>query len=240
MESLNRDSRQSIYFGVAYVLASPWPSDAIERLQFQKTLAEKKFDFPQTYAGSHDFTLVRTEPSALQIKTASLGPQVSSISISSERPVYSLELFGKEADAVCDSYRQIWLKKGCHILRCDATIRHLYSCKDHAFKYLWEQRLGQNPADFHYLGDRPVLGGGLRLVIPPLKNTGQEPVQIDIKIESFLRESKKMFIETVFGWPQPRALPPDAKFDPQIRLTTAYEYAVSKVLDFVLAVETEK
>jgi hypothetical protein len=50
-----------------------------------------------------------------------------------------------------------------------------------------------------------VLGGGLRLVMPPVKE-GAEPVQIEIKIESFFRESQKLFIETFFVWPQPSAL----------------------------------
>lgn len=233
MQGFNRESRQSIYFGVGYVIASKWSSDAMKRLDFQKLLAEKQLDFPQTRVGVHDFTLVRVEQSPLQVKVASLGPQVSSISISSEKPVHSLDLFGKEAEAVCDSYRQTWLKEQCQILQSNARIRHLYSCQNHAFKYLWEDWLGQNPDDFHYLGKRPVLGGGMRLVMPPMKGDS-EPVQIEVKVESFLRESKKMFIETFFVWPKPRLLPSETKFDPGFRLGRAESYAIGKVCDFVL------
>jgi hypothetical protein len=239
MQGFNRESRQSIYFGVGYVIASQWSSDTMKRLDFQKSLAQKQLDFPKTAVGTHDFTLVRTEQSPLQVKGASLGPRVSSISISSERPVHTLELFCKEAEAVCDSYRQIWLQEQCQILQCNATIRHLYSCEDHAFKYLWEYRLGQNPQDFHYLGKRPVLGGGLRLVMPPLKED-TEPVQIEIKIESFFRESEKMFIETLLVWPKPRLLPPDVKFDPELRLKCAERYATHEVCDFLLRSKTEQ
>jgi hypothetical protein len=239
MQGLNRESRQSIHFSVSYVIAKEWLTDTIQRLEFQKVLAENQLDFPQITAGPHDFTLARTEQSPLQVRVASLGPRVSSIFIKSERPVHHLHLFAKEADAVCEAYRQTWLKEGCQILQCNARIRHLYSCEEHAFKYLWETRLEQKPQDFHYLGKRPVLGGGLRLVMPAVKGD-TEPTHIEIKIESFFQELKKMFIETFFVWPQPRLLPKNKKFDPEIRLTKVEKYATSKVCDFLLRSEAHR
>lgn len=237
MEGLNRESQQSIYLNVSYVIAKEWPSDTIKRLDFQRLLAQNQLDLPQTTVGLRDFTFVRTEQSPLWVKVASLGPRVSSISITSEYPVHSLELFCKEADAICDAYRETYLKEQCQILQCGVKIQHLYSCQNHAFKYLWEGRLGQAPQDFHHLG-RPVLGGGLRLFMPPTsKDT--EPVQIEVKIESFLRESQKMFIETVFVWPQPRLLPKNQKFDPTIRLTEVEKYATSEVWEFILKPESK-
>ncbi|HDZ69001.1 MAG TPA: hypothetical protein ENH43_01095 [Phycisphaerales bacterium] len=235
MEGLNRESRQSIYYSVSFITASEWLSNTMKRLDFQRLMAENQLDFPQTSAGVRNFTFIRTEQSPLQVKTASLGPRVSSISISSERPVHNLDLFVKEAEVVCNAYHQTCLSIPCQILQCGVNIRHLYSCEDHAFKYLWESRLGQKGEDFHYLG-RPVLGGGLRLFMPPLKED-TEPVQIEIKIESFLQESQKMFIETVFVWPQPRLLSKDDKFDPAFRLTKVEKYATSKVLEFILKPE---
>jgi hypothetical protein len=239
MEGFNRESRQSIYFEVSYVIANEFPSDTMERLNFQKLLTEKQLDFPQASAGTHNFTLVRTEQSPLQVKASSLGPRVSNISISSKRPVHNLDLFSKEAEAVCDAYRQTWLKQQCQILRCSARIQHLYSCQGHAFKYLWEERLGQKPEDFTYLGNRPVLGGGLRLVMPPTREDA-EPVQIEIKIESFFPESGKIFIETFFVWPQPRLLGKDAKFDPELRLKRVEKYAVNEVCNFLLQPKIEE
>ena len=150
MGGLNRDSRQSIFFSVGYTIASEWPSDTMHRLDFQKALAENQLDFPQTSVGVRDFTLVRKEPSALQIKFASVGPRVSSVLVSSDRPAHSLEYFCKEADVVCNAYREMFIRKECQILRCGVTIRQLYSCEDHAFKYLWEERLGQKP-ELHYI-----------------------------------------------------------------------------------------
>jgi hypothetical protein len=238
MQNFNRESRQSIYFDIGYIIAREWVADTMKRLEFQKTLAEKQLDFPQTGAGLNDFTLARTEPSPLQVKVASLGPRVSSIFIGSENPACTLELFSKEAKAVCDAYRRTWLSEPCQILQCSARIRHLYSCQDHAFKYLWENRLGQTPQDFHYLG-KPVLGGGLRLVMPPLKED-TEPVQIEIKTESFFREPKKMFVETFFLWPGQRLLTENTDFDVEARLKSVEKYAIANVCDFITQSKTEQ
>lgn len=238
MEGLNRESRQSIFFGINYIIASAWVPDKKKLLDFQNALLEQQLEFSDTKLGSRNFMLVRREQSPLQVKVASLGPQVSNISVLSERPAHTLDLFVMEADAVCEAYRHTWLSQQCQILQCDSTIRHLYSCTDHAFKYLWEERLGQEPQDFHYLGKRPVLGGGLRLVMPPAPEEA-EPVQIEIKIESFFQESKEMFIETLFVWPQPRLLVKEKKFDPEFRLKLVEKYAINKVCDFVLKPEVE-
>jgi hypothetical protein len=233
MEGFNRESRQSIYFEVTYVLAHELPSDTMERLEFQKLLAQGQLDFPQTTATVSSFSLFRTEQSPLQVKMTSLGPRVSNISVSAKKPVDSLELFSKETEAVCDAYSQIWLKQPCQMLQCSARIQHLYSCREHAFKYLWEDRLGQDPEDFALLGKRPVLGGGLRLVMPPVKEDS-EPAHIEIKIESFFPELAKIFIETSFVWPKPRLITESERFDPESRLELVEKYAADEVCDFLL------
>jgi len=239
MQKFNIESRQSIYFELSYVIAAVWSGDTMKRLDFQKVLAQSQLDFPRTSVGPHEFKLVRAEPSALQVKVTSVGPRVSSVSISSEKPQHSLDMFIKEAEAVCAAYRQVWLGRQCQVLQTNARIRHLYSCGDHAFKFLWEDRLGQNGQDFSYLGKRSVLGGGLRLVMPPLKNEA-EPVQIEIKIESFFAESKKMFIETSFLWPKPRLLEEDEEFDVELRLQGVEKYATGEVCDFILRGQREQ
>jgi len=45
------------------------------------------------------------------------------------------------------------------------------------------------------------LGGGLRLVLPPLQDEA-DPVQIELKIESFLRDSSKLYLEVHSAWPR--------------------------------------
>ncbi|MFC1737418.1 hypothetical protein ACFL1G_00010 [Planctomycetota bacterium] len=239
MDDVNLNSRQSIYFGISYVIAGQWSSDTVKRLDFQRTLAEQQLDFPQTRVGSNDFMLFRNEPSSLQIKLASSGPGVSSLAITSDKPVHTLEMFCKEAEAVCGAYQQTWLPQQCQILRTTATIRHLYSCREHAFKFLWEQRLSQNPQDFKFLGNRPVAGGGLRLIMPPIK-TDPEPVQIEVRIESFLRQAENMLTETIFVWPKPRLLHEDEQFDSEFRLNSVEQYASGELCDFLLNSKGER
>ena len=239
MNGLNRETRESIFFGVNYVIAIAWEPDKKRQLDFEKALLERGLEFPETRSGLRNLILVRNSQSPLEVRLASQGPQVSNIIVRSERPLRSLEVFVKEAEAVCDAYCQTWIKERCQILQCDATIRHLYSCQEYAFKYLWEERLGQEGKDFHYLGKGPVLGGGLRLVIPATKDK-PEPTHIEIKIESFFQDSRKMFVETHFVWPQPRLLKGEIKFDPEFRLKCVEKYAISKVCDFVLKPELEK
>lgn len=231
MRGLNRDSRESIFFGVSYVIAAEWSADAIKRLEFQKLLAENQLDFSQTRFGDGGFSLIRADPGSFIVNITSPAPKVTSLSISSERGA-GLEIFCREAEAVCRAYRSVWTGEQVQILKCTATVRQLYSCTEHAFKYLWEERLGQKPEDFKHLGARPVLGGGLRLIMPPIKGD-QEPLQIEVKVESFFRESGKMFIETVFVWPMPRLLNAGEQFDPKVRLAGVEQYSITKVCDFI-------
>jgi len=240
MQALNLNSRQSIYFGISYVIALRWKPNAARRLEFQKKLAEQQLDFSQTRLGSQNFMLIRTEPSPLTINLSSSEPAGgANISISSGSPTYGLEMFCKEAQAVCLAYRQTWLPEQFQILRTTATIRHLYDCREHAFKYLWEERLGQNPEDFKFLGGRPVAGGGLRLLMPAAKDE-KEPLQIEVKIESFLRQPKKLFTETILLWPKPRLLGENEGFDAGLRLQRVEEYATSEVCNFIQRKEQQE
>lgn len=238
MNGFNIDSKRTHHYGVNYVIAIPWATDRQKILTFQQALLEHKIEFSETKTNNNFMELTRKEESNLKLRIASVGPDVSNVLVTSGRPSYNLELFIEEADAIYDAYRQTWLKnKPCQIVRCDTTIRHLYSCKEHAFKYLWETRLGQKEDDFKYLGGRPILGGGLRLVIPATKD---EPRHIEIKIESFFGSTQDMFIETQFLWPQPRLLKAKENFDPGYRLNSVEKYATNEVCDFLLKPETEE
>jgi hypothetical protein len=229
----NKESRQSIYFELSYVLAGQWSPETMGRLEFQKALAGRGLDFPRTSVGPNEFKLVRIEPSSLQVRIGAVGPRISSITVSSERPEHTLDMFIKEAEAVSASYRDIWLKDSCQVFQTSGRIRHLYSCSDHSFKFLWEDRLGQRPQDFEYLGKRTVLGGGLRLVMPPVKDEA-EPVQIEVKIETFFSEPKNMFVETFFLWPKPRFVKADDGFGEEYYLHRVENFAAGEVCDFIL------
>jgi hypothetical protein len=116
-------------------------------------------------------------------------------------------------------------------LQSDATARHLYSCDCHAFKYLWEDRLGQEERDLRYLGGRLVLGGGLRLVLPRIAHWKDH---VEVKIESFLGESEKLFIETLFVWPEPKVVSKADEFGPTQCLQTVDSFASNEVCNFIL------
>jgi len=237
MNRINRESRTSIYYGINYVLASPWNADKTTTVELQKALLENELDFAQTNFRGNSFTLTRNEPSSLQIKLESLGPQVSGIHVASPNPQHNVEMFVKEADAAYRACQHILLPDNCQIINCTARIRHLYSSSEHAFKYLWETRLGQMPEDFRCLGGRPVAGGGMRLLMPPHAIRAEEPRSVEIRIESFLREKNKLLVETAFTWPRPRMLHSGEKFDPGFRLKEVEKYAAAEVWNFLVLKE---
>ncbi len=238
MEIINRQTRTSVHFNLAYVIASPWSVDNAKAVQFQKSLLDNGLDFSQTNIGPASFVLVRRQPSHLQIKLDCPAAQLSGIQILSAPPAYDLDGFIRDANAATIAYQQTFGAEQYQIIRTSAKIHPLYSCSDHAFKYPWEDRLGQSPQDFQCLGKRPVAGGGLRLVMPPHAAGEQEPCSIEIRLESSLREQKKVFVETTFTWPKPRVLQKDQKFDPAEHLNIVEQYAANEVWAFLTQTKT--
>lgn len=239
MQKVNRNSRTSIHFSVGYLLAGQWAAEKPRCLDFQKALLESEMDFGQTTFAGNRFTLIRNEPSNMQVVLEVPGPQVAGVTVTSAHPQYDLAMFQKEADAVMEAYRRIWPMQQYQVLQCSARMHQLYSCTEHAFKYIWEDRLGQKPDDFAALGGRPVGGGGLRLVMPPAAIEGQEPSNIEIKVESYFRELSKLFVETVFVWPQPRIIGSGETFDASYRVGLVDTYADNEVWNFVVGKRQE-
>jgi hypothetical protein len=234
MHKVNKNSRTSIHFSIGYLLAGQWAAEKPKCLDFQKALLDCEMDFGQTNFAGNRFTLVRNEPSNLQVVIETPGPQVMGMTITSAYPQYDLAMFQKEAEATWQAYQRVWPAQQYQLLQCSARMHQLYSCSDHAFKYIWEDRLGQKPEDFKVFGGRPVGGGGLRLVMPPCSVNGQEPSSVEVKIESYFRELAKLFIETVFIWPQPRIIAAGEQFDPSQRLSTVEAYTDNEVWSFLV------
>ena len=237
--AINRQSRTSVHFSINYVIAAPWPVDRTKSVEFQKALLDNGLDFARTSIAVNNFLLVRQEPSNLQVKLDSPAPQLSGIQIIAQNPSCDLEMFIQEVGAVTAAYQQTFPAEQYQLIRCAAKIQHLYSCQIHAFQYLWEDRLNQSPADFTCLGQRPVAGGGLRLVMPPYAEPNQQPRSAEIRIESFLREQKKILIETTFVWPKPMIMENGASFDHSGRLNTLNEYAANQVWQFLIQQRNE-
>lgn len=233
MIPINRESKTSVHFGVNFLLAGSLGHEKGMLLAFQKALLDGGLDFAQTAVRPSGFSLVRSEPSSLQVILDIPGPQIHTLQITAPNPQYDLDMFEREASAVTAAYQKTWRHPQYQILNTGGCIRHLYSARVHAFQYLWEQRLGQSGQDFALLGNRPVVGGGLRLLIPPHQKEGSEPVSIEIRVESFLRESQKLFVETIFTWPQPRIVNESGEFDCQSRLHEIEAFAAGQVWDFI-------
>lgn len=95
---------------------------------------------------------------------------------------------------------------------------------------LWENSLHQAQDSLKYFG-RPVLGGGLRFVMPP-KPDEPDPVTTEVKIESFLQDTKSFFIEVQLLWPKPSAGP--VPLDPGRRVRDLDAYIENSVIPFIL------
>lgn len=225
------ETRTSLHYGINFVVA---PAPMLEQqrfLRFQQELAIKNVEFQHSEQRKRQgFTLIAAEPQPLEVKILEVGPQVGQLLVLSPNPRVQLNAFIEYAEIICETFRLVW-REAVQILTHDVTIRHLYQSEgDHAFKYLWEKRLGQHEKGLSSLG-RPVLGGGLRLVMPPPEGE-TDGTQVEVKIESFLRDSKMLFIETQFVWPRPVSI--DVGFKPRVLLEQVERFATNEVVNFVL------
>jgi len=233
MSSIQRHSKTSIYFGLKYLLAGEWSDDRAKAIEFQKALLENGLEFAQINSRPRGMNLVRQQPAPLQVIFDSPGPAVLTLQIVSSPAQYDTEAFCRDAAAVTAAYQSTWPQEHYQILNSSATIHHLYSAQTHAFEYLWEKRLGQSAKDFAVFGGRPVAGGGLRLILPPHSQAGAEPVSVELRIESFMREPQKLLVQTIFNWVKPVVLGPGQGFEPARLLETVEDFAANQVWQFI-------
>ncbi|MBS1252137.1 MAG: hypothetical protein MAG451_01173 [Anaerolineales bacterium] len=228
---MNPDSRQIIHIGINLVI-SPLPAmDARSRLQFQQSLIESGIDYGKVEFKEKEMVVVREAPTRLEIKVAATNtPNVGQLLILAPHPKRALISFEQEAEAIVQAFNATWPADNRRIVSTDVTLRELYETTErHAFQEIWEKLLGQ-PIDRLSAFGRSVSGGGLRFVMPPQQGQG-EPVQVEVKIESYLRNARKIYVETQLKWPQPLA--PGAPLNPRERLEQANEYLQNNVLAFL-------
>ena len=228
------DSRQIIHMGTNYVILPMPMIDQEHSLKFQRALISKGIDFTNLALEENQIRVWRNPPLPLEIRTIAQTSQpqpFGQILVIAPTPNRRLENFISEVAAVLEAFDQTWPSQNRRILSCDVTLRCLYqSTSEHAFQELWEERLHQPPGSLAKL-ERRVLGGGLRFVMPPQPGD-PEPTQVEVKIESFLRDTKKIFIETQFTWPAPK--PPGSDFASAARLNQANEYIENQVHAFMI------
>lgn len=198
-------------------------------LSFQKAVLSHGLDYSRAENPKNIIIITRETPSILQITVTTHESQVGQILVVAPNPKGTLELFIQEAEATIEAYKEVWEASNRQIVKADATIRQLCeTTSPHAFQELWESRLGQSPKALSFF-ERPIRGGGLRFVLEPIQE--DFPTQIEVKIESYLSDTKKIFIETNFNWPIPSA--PNLPFSVRERLTTMNNYIENQVFNFL-------
>lgn len=221
----------SIYFGVNWLFAPSPNLDGPHLRRFQNVLGEKGVEFTHTDASNQGMgVFARVQNSPIEVRVAAQsGAPVGQFTIIAANPGRTLEDFQEEAEVLCAAFAAVW-DGSFQVVARDCTIRHLYSVDNpHAFQYLWVTRFGQDESDLGMLG-RPVLGGGLRLVMPPTEGE-DDPKQVEVKIESFLPDSRKLYVDVQMAWPKPAA--PNAPMAPRALLAAVHEYATTEVVNFI-------
>jgi len=229
---MNTDSRQTIHIGINFVFSPAPIIESQSNWQFQKSLMECGIECSRAELKDRGILIVRETPPRLEIRVGNLpNSPVGQLLVVSSDPRCELELFIKDTEAVIEAFKATWKIANRQIISNDVTIRDLYEAtEEHAFKELWEKRLHQAPNSLARFG-RPVLGGGLRFVMPP-RQDDTDPVQIEVKIESFLQDTKKIFLETQFVWLSSKS--PGDSFDPNSRLKDVDQYIERQVEAFVV------
>jgi hypothetical protein len=223
------NSRVVVFSGINFVTV---PAPVISRqtfLAFQKSILDNGLEFVRTESPKDSIVLMRDTPYPLQVTVNLLQGQVGQLLIIAPQPKSSQEIFIQESEAAIHAYEEVWQAPNRQIIKADATIRNLYeTTSPHAFKELWENRLGQQAKSLAAFG-RPIRGGGLRFVMDPIPE--DMPVSIEVKIESLLSDTSKILVETQFIWPMPTN--PGTPFNVRERLTFIGSYIEKQVNDFL-------
>lgn len=225
---MKTQSRVIVHAGINFI-SIPVPLIIPQTLlAFQQAVMAHGLEYNRVDAPKNSISLLRDVPYPLQITVSAQEAQVGQLLILTPQPKGSLDLFIKEAEAAIQAYESVWTVPNRQIIHADATIRQLYeTTSQHAFQELWESRLGQSSQALSAFG-RPVRGGGLRFVMDPV--TEDLPAQIEVKIESFLLDTTKIFVETQFTWPVPT---PQSLFNVRERVEKMNSYIESNVQPFI-------
>jgi hypothetical protein len=198
-------------------------------LGFQQYLTKAGIEYSQVIRIENGLLLHRDKLTPLDIRVGSNGPQ-GQLLVSATFPQGTVDDFASEAETVYLAFEELAPSQYRQVLGKDATIRVLYAAGGvHAFQVIWETLLGQQNDLLQKLG-KPVLGGGLRFVMPPTRDEA-DPVIIELKIESFLQDSFKLFLETQVAWPKPMEV--GAEIAPKALLKYVDDYITKTVESFL-------
>lgn len=223
-----------LHMGINYVITPPPDLDKRSFLAFQTALMDEGIDYGEAKYSEREIGLTREAP-PLQIRILTTSQPVGQLLVVSPRPEDGIEIFGRKTEAITNAFIQTW-PRSKQIVACDCTIRYLYASeRQHAFEEIWEARLKQ-PKEALSIFEAAVGGGGLRFVMPA--NPGSaNPAEIEVKIESYLKDPRQIYVDTQFKWPQTRQ--PGASFDPVERLHIVDRFIEEKVITFMTMKEDD-
>lgn len=234
MARIERGGQIEYHFGVNYVIS---PAPALNHKAFltvQERLTDGGLSFSVTKRDDRAFVLTQeSQAPTLQLKISSdAANPVGQLLVIEPNPTSSMEMFIKKVEACIGAFKAVW-PQPVQILKRDTCVRQLYECRgtDHAFRFLWEERLGQTGAAIAGF-KKKIGGGGLRFVFPP--ESPDQP-SIDVKVESLLANAKRVYVESQFIWQQPLAA--GADFGAADILRKTYNFAIHEVVDFITAGE---
>jgi hypothetical protein len=195
----------------------------------RKFLSENQIEFTRTERTKQGILFLTDRSESLEVHIKNAGPQVNQLLILAPNPSQPVESFIQQCQAITNGFQNVWQLPQAQIIGRDACVRYLFQSRDdHAFRFLWENRLKQKSEDMRML-NRAVLGGGLRFVMPPDQNN---QTQVELKIESYLSDSKMLFVELQYAWPFPVNF--QDGFKPKVMITEIQEYCDNHVLPFIL------
>lgn len=223
-----KGTQRSVVFSVNFILTPQVSLDQKRALKFQGALLDRHVEFDQVENVPQKACRLRSVREApLEIHVVNIAPHLSQLSVSANEPRRALELFSEQAEMTCAAFREAWPEPQQVVAR-DAGLEQLYQARTpHAFQFLWEGRLKQSSGELKALG-RPVLGGGLRFVMPP--SVGK--AAIELKIESLFRDPRSLYISTQFSWPLPCPIADGLK--PKALLDEVKAYSENEVIRFIL------
>jgi hypothetical protein len=234
---MKENTRNTIHIGVNFIVAPAPALDTGRYLMLQERLAEEHVEFAQLNKTGTQIVLSRPQPYTLQVQLGLVAPPTGQLLIiggataaaGTGLPIgVSPGHFRVEAQTISEVFREVWPETQ-QVLSRDAAIRMLFDAdSEHAFQYLWEQRLKQPEQALEAFG-RPVLGGGLRLVMGA-SPTDPELSMVEVKIESFLSDANKIYVETILQWHQPAEV---TEMDPVALIDVAENFIADRVIPFI-------
>lgn len=229
---MNFDSAKLLHIGVSYVVAPVSEINEEKAHEFAGHLIKAKLGLNDRKFESGTIIALRRTPTPLEVKIAFVGPQLAQILVVAPHPRRAFEIFVEETQEVVAAFAETWMQGNFQIIHSDATIRQLYdSTRDHGFSELWEDKLGQHKESLAIF-DRPVQGGGLRFVMPERPGE-KDRKRVELKIESFIRDPKQIFVEVQFGWVDPVIATSVADFRIADRLKNLEGFIENKVHKFM-------